>query len=49
MNLQKILNVNPARREVKPAAAKVRKPEYVSPKVEYRRRLVKWWLDNAAV
>ena len=41
MNKQKILHIDPARRKVNTATAKVRKPEYIRPRDEYRRLLVR--------
>ena len=45
MNKQKILTVNPARREVKTATAKVKhEPEDL--KTKYRRILIERWLNR---
>ena len=48
MNVQKILTVNPARRDVKTATAKVKQqPE--TAKTKYRRILIDRWLNRVEV
>ena len=43
---QKILHIDLARREAKPATAKIEPP--MTAKERWHRRLVNWWLDNCA-